>query len=551
MATGTKVKASIIARIDPSASQWLNEELFKYYSITSFILPLKIDENGFVLNRDQLHPCGSQSVHDYSFIIEFNFQRQPIPSALDALVMGIRPYVQHLTLLSIDHRPLFILRINSKQTSCFSLYRFRRIVKMLWPECNDPIFLSSSAQEFCSEGTIENSIGSLRCREDAGKLDYDSYRYHSHFRPFPASPYYIPSCHAVRQDNHDLYVNYSNDSYLDWIRVSLTWAYLYHYPSGFAAVHIEDLEAHSELLVNETFAYEKPHLTCEASNVIMPDAEKGSTRSSNTAIVIHAFYPENLAAIFKLIEPSSDVVDYLISTTEDKASAVISCLEDYNIKTYKLFITKNHGRDVVPFINVLLPALVHYNYDHFIKIHTKKSPHLDDGADWGTHLISSLISQESIRYIRRTFGKHNRTGLLSPPGSIIPITACLSMNALWLAELLAAYGISPKWAIKQDFIAGSMFAGRVSLLSSLTTKSPSLNCYESELGQVDATLAHAMERFLSVFVQHQNFDLVEVPGNPNLAPAFGYQDSKPTSDSGKTLAQILQINKKSIPSINS
>jgi len=283
----------------------------------------------------------------------------------------------------------------------------------------------------------------------------------------------------------------------------------------------------------------------------MPNAEKGPTTSSNTALVIHAFYPENLAAIFKLIEPSSSVVDYLISTTEEKAGAVLSCLEDHNINSYKLFITKNHGRDVVPFVNVLLPALVHYKYDHFIKIHTKKSPHLDDGADWGTHLISSLITPESIRYVRHTFGEDNQTGLLSPPGSIIPITACLSMNALWLAELLAAYDISTKWAIKKDFIAGSMFAGRVHLLSSLTRKAPSLNCYESELGQVDATLAHAMERFLSVFIQHQNFALEEVPGNPDLAPAFGYQDSKPASDSAKTLAQILQINKRSIPSIGS
>ncbi|MEB3157431.1 MAG: hypothetical protein VKO26_08365, partial [Cyanobacteriota bacterium] len=67
----------------------------------------------------------------------------------------------------------------------------------------------------------------------------------------------------------------------------------------------------------------------------------------------------------------------------------------------------------------------------------------------------------------------------------------------------------------------------------------------------DATLAHAMERFLSIFVQHQNFALEEVPGNPDLAPAFGYQDSKPASDSAKTLAQILQVNKRSIPSIGS
>lgn len=551
MATGINVKLSIIARIDPTAPQWLNNELFNYHSITSFILPLNIDENGFICNKDQLYPCNSQAVQGHSFIIEFNFQRQPIPSAIDSIVLGLRPYIQCLPLLCIEKRPLFLIRDNSRQKISFSLYRFKRIIMMLRPEFSDPLFFSSSAQALCNEIIMENSIGALRCREDAGKLDYDSYRYHSHFRPFPASPYYIPSCHAIKLCNHDLYFNYSQDSYLDWIRASLAWAYLYHYPSGFAAVHIEDLEAHSEMLINETFAYKKPHLSCEPCSLIMPDAENGLTRSSNTAIAIHAYYPDQLATIFKLAEPSGGVVDYLISTTEDMANAVISRLGDYDIRSYKLFVGKNHGRDIAPFVNVMLPALIHYNYDHFIKIHTKKSPHLDDGADWGSHLISSLISQESIRYIRHKLGKANRTGLLSPPGSIIPITACLSLNALWLAELLAAYGISPKWAIKQDFIVGSMFAGKVQSLASLSLKAPSLNCYESELGQVDATLAHGMERFLSIFVQHQNFAIEEVPGNPDLAPSFGYQGSKPSSESAKTLAQILEINKRSIPSINS
>jgi lipopolysaccharide biosynthesis protein len=272
----------------------------------------------------------------------------------------------------------------------------------------------------------------------------------------------------------------------------------------------------------------------------MPDFQNGLACGENTALAIHAFYPENLPAIFKLAEPTKEVVDYLITTTADKASEVVSRLKEHDINNYKVFIVENRGRDVAPFVNVILPALVQHKYNHFIKIHTKKSPHLNDGADWGSHLISSLVSNRAIKYIRQHFAQDNNTGLLSPPGSIIPITACLNMNALWLAEILAAFGICTKWALQLNFIAGSMFAGRVKPLSPLTNKSPTLECYEPELGQVDATLAHAIERFVSVFVVNQNYQIEQIPGDSSAAPAFGYQSSRPMSSS-KTLAQLMQI----------
>jgi lipopolysaccharide biosynthesis protein len=93
-----------------------------------------------------------------------------------------------------------------------------------------------------------------------------------------------------------------------------------------------------------------------------------------------------------------------------------------------------------------------------------------------------------------------------------------------------------------------MFAGRVDPLRHLIQKSPTPESYEPEVGQVDATLAHAMERFLSLFVKHQGYALDEVPGDTTSAPAFGYQDSRPASDFSTTLDQkIMSLSRHNNP----
>jgi hypothetical protein len=533
------MKPSFIARIDPNSEQWLDETLFQNHSITSYIVPLNIEENGYIANIANLCPCNSPYALNYTFIFEFNFDRQPVPAAFDALVLSIRSCIRNLALFCIDSKPLFLIRTPVRNKSLLSRYRLKLLIKELWPQYSNPIFLTSSDLEVHADGIIENSIASIKCLEKSGKLDYDSYRYHAHFRPYPIGSYFIPACHALNYDNCDFYTNYSPESYLDWIRVSLAWSYLFYYPSTLALVHIEDLEAHSQINTNQSWDFEKPKLQCKSSNMPIPDIEVGLTNVSNTAMAIHVFYPESLPAILDLASPSKDVIDYLVTTTVDKVESVASCLENYNIPTYRIYVIQNYGRDVAPFMNVILPALVDYGYDNFIKVHTKKSLHRDDGSDWGSHLISSMVSEDSIDYIRRVFSLKNDIGLLAPPGSIIPITVCLSMNVLWIAELLAEFNISPQWALRRNFVAGSMFAGRVDPLRHLIQKSPTPESYEPEVGQVDATLAHAMERFLSLFVKHQGYALDEVPGDTTSAPAFGYQDSRPASDFSTTLDQKI------------
>jgi hypothetical protein len=533
------MKPSFIARIDLNSEQWLNETQFQNQGISTYIIPIHVEENGFIANISSLHLCNSPSALNFTFIIEFSFHRQPVPAAFDTLVLSIRPCIRSLALFCIDQKPLFLIRTPVKNKSLLSRYRLKLLIKELWPEYSDPIFLTSPDLPAHADGVIENSFASIKCLEKGGKLDYDSYRYHSHFRPFPVGSYFIPACHALNHANCDFFTNYSPESYLDWIRVSLAWSYLFYYPSTLSLVYIEDPKAHSQINVNKPWNFERPKLHCKPSIAPIPDIEVGLSNANNIAMAIHVFYPESLPAILDLASPTKDVIDYLITTTPDKVESVASCLKSCSIPSYRIYVVQNHGRDVLPFMYIILPVLVHYGYESFIKVHTKKSLHRDDGSDWGSHLISSMVSEDSINFVRRTFSLKNDIGLLSPPGSIIPITTCLSMNVLWLAELLAEFNISPKWALQRYFVAGSMFAGRVDLFRHLVEKSPILECYEPEAGQVDATLAHAMERFLSLFVQHQGYDLGEVPGDATSAPAFGYQDSRPVSGFSTTLDQKI------------
>jgi hypothetical protein len=530
------LKSTIIASVDFGSGQWQDQTLFQNTSVSTFIVPLHIDENGALRNRADLHLNTSKAALNHTFLVEFNFQRPPAPAATDAAVLNIPPYVCSLPLLCVDRKPLFLIRIADQSRALLSFYRLKKMIRAVWPSYADPIFLSWSDQ-IIADGLIENSITSIPCLEKDGRLDYDSYRYYSHFPPFPTASYYIPSCHALEGASSHLYHNYSSDSYLDWMQVSLAWSYLFHYPSGFSAIYVGDLKAHSQISTHRHLNFDKPKLVLEPSAVPMPDLLRGLSHASNTAIVIHAFYPESLPEILELAEQSKDVIDYHITTTREKIEAVAACLQDHDIPTYRIYVVPNHGRDIAPFMRTILPVLVEEGYDHFIKIHTKKSFHRDDGADWGAHLVSSLVSKDSIDHIRRTLKTDGRVGLLAPPGSIIPLTTCLNLNVLWLAELLVAFNISPKWALQRSFLAGSMFAGRVDVFRSLINKMPALESYEPEAGQVDATLAHAIERFLAIFVAHQGFTLDALPGDATLAPAFGYQESRPIPGSAKTLEQ--------------
>ena len=59
-------------------------------------------------------------------------------------------------------------------------------------------------------------------------------------------------------------------------------------------------------------------------------------------------------------------------------------------------------------------------------------------------------------------------------------------------------GVDREQVISQPFVAGTMFYARVSALQPLLNLSIDEDEFEQEAGQVDGTLAHAIERTFSI-----------------------------------------------------
>lgn len=531
---------TLIARINLDSDAWLNGNVSIYQSVSALILPISVDESGFILNARQLQRCWHPPFQALRFIPELCFSRQPGPSATIILAERLRALLAPLSLFAVENRWLYVVNVTETEGNTLSPYRLRKLIRSVRPGGPVPLLLRYSDNNLSADGVIEISSSALKCREVDHRLDYDSYRHLAHFRPNPDCKYFVPSCCSVSEDKSAIFLNYSPHAYLDWIQISSTWSLLFHSPTRFSAVFIEDIESHAKILPECNLAFQEPVLECEAQpSHPQPAASKGSALASNTALAIHAFYPENLPAIIESLKTNKLSVDFYISTTAEKSHEVESILENCGIERFQIFVCPNHGRDIAPFMNALLPAMIHGGHDHFIKIHTKKSPHLDAGNDWASHLISSLVSESGLQFIRDAFSQARPVGLLSPPGSIIPISACLNLNAIWLKTLLATIDVSGQSAVEKVFIAGSMFAGKVSAFKPLVNSLPTLSSYEPEQGQVDATLAHAIERFLSIYIQHHGYLIEEIPGDTSTAPAFGYLESKPMAGQAATLKQKI------------
>jgi hypothetical protein len=534
------MKPSLIARINLDSEPWVSGDVSIYQSVSALILPIVIDESGLILNDHQLQRCWHSPFQAFSFIPELCFSRQPGPAATRSLIDRLHALLAPLSQFALEDRRVYVVNSDNTPKNTLSPYRLRQILRSVRAGEKDPLLLSYSDDNLSVDGVIEISSSALHCREVDRKLDYDSYRHLAHFRPNPDCNYFIPSCCSVSGVKSDIFFNYSPQSYLDWIQISSTWSLLFHSPAKFSAVFIEDVESHANILPECNISFHEPVLHCEGNDSRhQPAASKGMPVAGNTALAIHAFYPENLPAIISILDANKSSIDFYVSTTDEKCDEVANVLEHCGIERFQIFVCPNQGRDIAPFMNALLPAIIHGGHDHFVKIHTKKSPHLDAGNDWASHLISSLVSESGLQFIRETFSQPRPVGLLSPPGSVIPISACLNLNAIWLQKLLETINVSGQSAVKKVFIAGSMFAGKVNAFKPLMNSLPTLASYEPEQGQVDATLAHAIERFLSIYIQHHDYLIEEIPGDTSTAPAFGYLESQPVPGKAATLNQKL------------
>lgn len=238
----------------------------------------------------------------------------------------------------------------------------------------------------------------------------------------------------------------------------------------------------------------------KALNIIKPKKQ-----GNKVAVVLHLYYAEKWPMIEKKLSLLKEQAkfDLYVSIREDASDEVTKSIKLSYPEAYILKVP-NRGRDVLPFIYIL-SFISKLDYELILKIHSKKSLHRDDGADWFESILNDLIPDDPLllRSIVDTFND-KEVSFVGPAEQYIPLTVNYGSNSFYLNKVMKRLFDNEKRHYiqknpnKYGFFAGTMFWVRTSDLKQFSRNIYKATDFRSEEGLIDATLAHAIERMIVV-----------------------------------------------------
>ncbi|MAM12766.1 MAG: hypothetical protein CML23_20420 [Rhizobiaceae bacterium] len=231
--------------------------------------------------------------------------------------------------------------------------------------------------------------------------------------------------------------------------------------------------------------------------------EKLPVTGKRIAVFIHVYYVEDFDRIISFVSNIKWSFETFISTdSEEKKRKILNRITYWNRGNARVDITPNIGRDIAPFfVNFRKDIL---KFDYVFHIHTKRSGHTPELADWLDRMMASTIgSPEIVDSILSAFEADETLGVLAPtyhPHNE-PYVNWID-NFERSSELAAKMGVTLMQDMPCAFPAGSIYWARSAALAAILDIGLEFADFEPEAGQTDGTLAHAIERmpFLSAEV---------------------------------------------------
>jgi Rhamnan synthesis protein F len=212
------------------------------------------------------------------------------------------------------------------------------------------------------------------------------------------------------------------------------------------------------------------------------------------AVFAHVFYPELSNEIVEAVHNISVDFDLFVSTdSREKEVEISRHLQWLDPKRRQIRILPNRGRNVAPFIIGFKDEIT--QYDIICHLHTKKSKHDDILSGWREYTFRQLLgSREIVDSIIYTL-RSGEADLLFPD-HYGPVVQSLNFGYDFelMASLLGRLNIKFSKDVLFDFPSGSMFWARSRVLAALLSLNLQFEDFPEEAGQIDGTLAHAIER---------------------------------------------------------
>lgn len=227
----------------------------------------------------------------------------------------------------------------------------------------------------------------------------------------------------------------------------------------------------------------------------------------DVAVHVHMFYADMAQDIRAYLENiPTDFHLYVTTDTPEKAETIrLAFLTLTHAKLIEICTAENRGRDIFPMLVTLGPKLV--KHDLVLHIHTKRSPHNSwELGGWRRYLMESVLGNpQRVVAILQEFMRDKNLGILFP-SYYHPIQQFLSMPVSYsernIQKLLVRTGKKKTATNNIDttfFPAGDMFWFRGKAIEPFINMNLSSEDFEPEEGQVNMTMAHAIERMFPYF----------------------------------------------------
>jgi len=226
------------------------------------------------------------------------------------------------------------------------------------------------------------------------------------------------------------------------------------------------------------------------------------------AVVIHVYYPDILIEILERLEVSDlPHVKLFITCPSEMHEEVAQMVWSFSFEN-EILDAQNKGRDILPFLHIL-PLLVDQGFTLLLKLHTKKSNHLKRRTLWKDDILDKLTGREHAGNHLDIFEHYPSVGMLGPVGNILPMSLYYGKNASNLAVICKEM-MFPNYRLSNlSFIAGSMFYARTAGFFPLLNTGLKEDDFEEEKGQLDGTMAHVVERAMSLSMEVSGLFIVD------------------------------------------
>lgn len=238
----------------------------------------------------------------------------------------------------------------------------------------------------------------------------------------------------------------------------------------------------------------------------------GDAAPPRLAVLLH-LYHEQLAPEFRrYLGNIPFAFDLFVTTDSDiKAAIIARHFTGWTAGAFDVRVTPNRGRDIAP---KLLGFREAYDaYDYVLHVHSKISNHADVLANWRGLLLETLVgTPEIVTSVFDAFARRPDLGMIAPQ-HFEAVRHWVNWGGNFrTAEALARRMGETSLSLDKatDFPSGSMFWARTAALKPLLDLDLTFEDFDEEKGQVDGTLAHAVERLYFHVCERAGFGWMKI-----------------------------------------